>query len=411
MIDVTAPDTGGSFARGTVVPVSWTFTNPAAGYQLAYALAADGSYHRLTTQAASAGQTDYGFSWTVAQPAAPGYVVRIWFVDQTGNWLAFGDSSQPFEITAGSLPQPVVTAPDNGGTFEQGDVVPVSWTLSNPAAGFLHAYAYAADGSYHWLASQDASAGQTDYGFDWTVTQPVGTGYLLRVWFVDATGNWLTFDDSAQTFAITLPQPKPTVTAPDAGGTFEQEAIVPVSWTLSNPAAGMTHAYALAGDGTYHWLASQVASAGQTSYGFNWTVTQPLGSGYLLRVWFVDEAGNWLTFDDSSQPFAITESTQPRLTVTAPDSGGSFPVASVVPVSWTLANPASGMMHAYAYASYGAYFWLNSQPASAGQTEYGFDWTVFQPVGPGYILRVWFVDPAGNWLTFDDSTAPFDITG
>ena len=58
------------------------------------------------------------------------------------------------------------------------------WTVAYPAtAGWFHAYAYK-EGTYYWLASQ-AACGASSYGFNWTVTQPIGTGYVIRVWYVD----------------------------------------------------------------------------------------------------------------------------------------------------------------------------------------------------------------------------------
>jgi hypothetical protein len=64
-------------------------------------------------------------------------------------------------------------------------------------------------------------------------------------------------------------------------------------------------AYAVAGDNTHYWLTTLAAVGGQTSYGFDWTVSQPAGGGYRVRVWYVDAAGNWLYFDDSDAAFNI----------------------------------------------------------------------------------------------------------
>ncbi|MHB9116610.1 MAG: hypothetical protein ACYC6T_18775 [Thermoleophilia bacterium] len=54
----------------------------------------------------------------------------------------------------------------------------------------------------HILAVQNAVAGQTSYSYNWTVAQPVGTGYKALVWYVDAVGNWLYYDLSNATFSI-----------------------------------------------------------------------------------------------------------------------------------------------------------------------------------------------------------------
>jgi hypothetical protein len=202
--------------------------------------------------------------------------------------------------------------------------------------------------------------------------------------------------------------PQPVVTAPNTGGSFAQGTSVPVEFSVIWPAGGMLHTYAFV-NGTYHWLNSQTASPGQTIHSFNWNVAQPVGTDYVIRVWYVDEAGNWLTFDDSDAAFEITEGTLPQPTVVAPNTGDPVAQGAVIPVDLSLANATEGWLHTYAFAG-GTYYWLNSQATSAGVASYSFDWTVAEPAGTGYVVRTWFVDPAGNWLYFDDSEPSFEIT-
>ena len=129
-------------------------------------------------------------------------------MDGAGNWLGFDGADAPFTIQAGSQPTPTVTAPNAGGTFTQGAVVPVSWTLAPTAgSGVMHLYAYDAAGTYHFLTTKPAVAGQSTYSYDWTVSQPAGTGYTVRVWYVDGAGNWLAFDGSDNPFSIVTDTP------------------------------------------------------------------------------------------------------------------------------------------------------------------------------------------------------------
>jgi hypothetical protein len=412
---VTEPLLGGSYAGGAVVPLEWT-SNPAVGGGMfhAYAYAANGTYHWLNSQAAQAGKNVYQYDWTVTQPQAIGYRIRVWYVDPAGNWQYFADSANTFAITTSGLPAPTVTQPSTGGPFAQGQVVPVEWTVATPSGvGAYHAYALTGEGTYLWLNSQNAVAGKSVYNFDWNVVQAPGQGYKVRVWYVDGSGNWLLFSDSS-TFAIEAGSlPVPNVTTPSTAGPFDQGATVPVAWTV--PAAvgsGTFHAYAYSGSGTYNWLQSVPANGSTTSYSFDWLVTQAPGTGYVVRVWYTDSSGNWLFFGDSSPAFEITGAALPAPTVTQPNTGGSFHQLEVVPLAWSLSPQASaGMVHAYALDTSGNYYWINSQNA-AGQTSFTFDWTIplSQPSGGGYVLRVWYVDGAGNWLSYDDSDAPFAIT-
>lgn len=204
---------------------------------------------------------------------------------------------------------------------------------------------------------------------------------------------------------------EPVVVSPNTGGTFAQGSPVTVEWNVAAPPTdGLFHVYAYAADGTYYWLNTQPGQAGKSAFSYNWTVAQPVGTGYVIRVWYVDAVGNWLYMDASDAPFDITAGAFPQPTVTAPNSGASVATGSEVPIQWTLANPAAGLLHAYAYAADGTYYWLTTQVASAGQSTYDYNWTVAQPVGTGYVIRVWYVDGVGNWLTLGDSSPAFDIT-
>ena len=80
--------------------------------------------------------------------------------------------------------------------------------------------------------------------------------------------------------------PTPAVTLPNTAGPFAQGSVVSVAWGVASPAStGWFHTYAYR-DGSYYWLNSQAAS-GASSYGFDWTVTQPTGTD----VW--SGSGTW----------------------------------------------------------------------------------------------------------------------
>ena len=93
-----------------------------------------------------------------------------------------------------------------------------------------------------------------------------------------------------------------------------------MNWNVANsPSVGVFYVYAF--DGTYHYL-TYVAATGAGSYTYNWTVAQAVGTGYVIRVWYVDGGGNWLLVDDSAPTFAISGSSLPSITVTAPATAG-----------------------------------------------------------------------------------------
>ena len=239
--------------------------------------------------------------------------------------------------------------------------------------------------------------------------QPTGTGYVIRTWYVDGSGNWLVLGDSSPTFQISAGTlPIPTVTQPSTAGPFSQGSSVTVAWNVAYATAtGDFHAYAYK-SGTYYWLNSLPAT-GAGSYSFSWIVTQPVDSGYVVRVWYTDAGGNWIFSGDSSPSFSITTGTIPFPTVTPPSTAGPFAQNSSVPVAWNVAYPAAvGSYNVYAYNA-GSYYFITSQ-AATGASSYSYpSWTATPPKASGYVIRVWYVDGVGNWLVSGDSSPAFTI--
>jgi hypothetical protein len=410
---VTSPATAGPFSQGSTVPASWELATPVdEGWLVVYAVSGAGDHHWLATLPAVPGQSAYNYAWKVSQPAGVGYRLRVWYVDGDGNWLYFDDSDPGFEIVA-SPPQPTVTSPSTAGPFNQGSILDVTWELAAAADdGWLVAYALGQDNAHHWLATLPAVAGQTVYEYSWGITQAPGTGYRVRVWYVDGAGNWLYFDDSEPAFEIVAADfPQPTVTSPSAPGPFNQGSVLDVTWELAAATdGGWLVAYAVEEDYTHHWLATLPAVAGQTLYDYTWGVTQPPGTGYRVRVWYVDLLGNWLYFDDSEPAFEVVAADYPQPTVNSPNTAGPFIQGSVQSIGWELAGAAEGgWLVAYLVAANNTHYWLGTQEALPGELVYSQEWNVSEPVGTGYHIRVWYVDAPGNWLYYDDSEPAFSI--
>ena len=342
---VTAPNTGGTFAQGDVVPVAFDLAGAtAAGIFHLYCWGADDTPYYLTSLPAVDGQTTYSYDWTVIQPADTGYVIRVYYMDGVGNWLYVDSSDTAFDISAGTLapspPSPPRTpaAPSPKGTSCPW---PSIWT-GPPPPGIFHLYCWGADNTPYYLTSLPAVDGETTYSYDWTVIQPADTGYVIRVYYMDGVGNWLYPDSSDTAFDISAATlaPQPTVTAPNTGGTFAQGDVVPVAFDLDGAtAAGIFHLYCWGADNTPYYLTSLPAVDGQTTYSYDWTVIQPADTGYVIRVYYMDGVGNWLYPDSSDAAFDISAATQaPQPTVTAPNTGGTFTQGDVVPVAFDLAG-------------------------------------------------------------------------
>jgi len=208
--------------------------------------------------------------------------------------------------------QPYVTNPDTGGTFVRTTTIPVTWTVPSPVdTGTFRVYVRNPNGTETLLTTQNAVAAQTDYTYNWTITQPVGTGYNILIWYRNAAGSYLYFDSSDVPFDIGPPPGQPTVTNPNTATSFAQGVVVPVQWDAPSPvSSGTFQVYLKKAGGSLTLLTTQAAVAGQTPYTYNWTVAHPVATGYDILVWYRNAVGSWLYSDLSDAPFAITAGSQ-----------------------------------------------------------------------------------------------------
>jgi len=104
-------------------------------------------------------------------------------------------------------PQPTVTAPNGAEQWAQGSPQQITWTTATvPAGGSFRVFLRAPAGNFTLLgapsvAQADTGTG-TDFAMAWTPTQAPATGYMVRVWFVDAAGSYLFYDQSDAGFEI-----------------------------------------------------------------------------------------------------------------------------------------------------------------------------------------------------------------
>ena len=228
------------------------------------------------------------------------------------------------------------------------------------------------------------------------MAQPPAGDYKVRVWYRDAGGNGVDYDDSNAVFAVT--PFAVTVAAPNGGEGFTEYSSASVTWGLSvGVVSGSFDVWVYSPTTSWYQLntAPIAAVAGQTSYSFPWTVAQPPAGDYKVRVWYRDAGGNGVDYDDSNAVFAINAL---ALTVTAPNGGESFVPGSVPTVTWSVSSAvASGSFDVWVYSPTTSWYKLNSAPvaAVAGQANYVFAWTVAEPPAADYKMRVWYVNAAG----------------
>ena len=408
---VAFPNGSEFITQGDTVQIEWDAVPAAVDGDFRIWVYDAGNWWEVTTTPVPVvgGQTGYTFDWTVAQPAGTGYQVRIWYRDELGSWIAFDDSDASFEIAA--PPQPLVVGSPNG---EEAVVVgaptTITWSLTDAVnEGDFRIWVY--DNSQWYELTQTpvpAEADRTLYSLDWTPLLPTGQAYKVRIWYRDQVGNFLYYDDSDATFELV--GPALNVTEPAVGASVTQGETASISW----------HIYPAPDQGRFRiWVydsrdwhevapASVLVVPGQTDYTFDWVVHQPAGSGYQVRIWYIDGAYNWTSYADSDPFFTIIA---PTPTITAPAGGETFTRGDTTTVTWTV-DPAltNGSFRIWAYDSHD-WHEITAAPVEvvAGRTDYSLDWTITQPEGSDYRLRLWYRDESGSWLCCDDSAGTFAV--
>jgi FtsP/CotA-like multicopper oxidase with cupredoxin domain len=306
---VTSPNGGENWTQGTTQNVTWSLNTPAStGSFDVWVWSPTTSWYQLNTApvTAVAGQMSYTFAWTLAQPPATDYKVRVWYKDAAGNGITFDDSNATFTI---GVLTATVTAPNGGETWTLGSQQNVTWTLNSAvSAGSFDVWAWSPTMGWNQLnaAPIPAVAAQTTYSYAWSIALLPAADYKIRVWYRNAAGTGVAFDDSNATFTIAALVT--TVTAPNGGEIWALGSQQNITWTLNSPVnAGTFEVWVWSPTAGWYQLNGVPLAAvpAQTTYTFSWTVAQPPAADYKVRVWYRDVNGVGKAFDDSNATFTI----------------------------------------------------------------------------------------------------------
>ena len=201
-----------------------------------------------------------------------------------------------------------------------------------------------------------------------------------------------------------------TVTAPTAGGTYNQGAVLPVAWSADQPvAAGEFGIWAVSSVGGWYG-GSTVAASGATNYTGSATLNVPAGAGYQIAVTYRPTAGSgaWTIYSFSGA-FTVAGPSLTSIAITAPAAGGTYPQGSSLPVAWTPNSAtASGEFALWVVSSTGWYG--GSTVAANGSPNYTGAVTLNVPSGTGYQIAVTYRPTVGSgaWSVYSYSGA-FDV--
>jgi len=269
-VTVFSPNGGETLTRGTVVPITWSYTgNPGVNVKIELYNGSTLSSTITSSTSLSAGS----YNWTIPSTQAFGsnYTIKV---TSTTNSAISDTSNGPFTITGPSI---TVTSPNGGETLVRRAVVPITWSYTgNPGASVKIQLYNGTTLSRTITSSTPLSAGT----YKWTVSslQALGSNYKIKI---TSTTNSAISDTSNGTF--TIAKPSITVISPNGGESFTRGSVMPIRWSsVGSPGANVK---ILLYKGFF--VSRTITTSTPMSAGtYNWTIplTQTVGSTYKIKI-------------------------------------------------------------------------------------------------------------------------------
>jgi hypothetical protein len=305
-LTLTAPNGGEAWVIGTLQKIRWTRSNASGNVAvLINRTYPTGTWTTLTTSASSD-----SFSWTVTSPASAATRIRIYLVSNS----ALSDTSAGnFSLLTPSI---TVTSPNGGESWVLGQPQTITFTRSN-ADGDATVQVNRTYPTGTWETISTVASGTS---LAWTPTGNAATAARVRVFLNSIPA---ARDSSNASFALL--RPTITVSSPNGGESWAVGTTQNITWARSNAPGPVTvqlnRAYS---GGTWETLTSAVSDDT-----FAWPVSGAGSTLARVRVYLNTDPS---IRDSSNANFTIT---QPTLTLTTPDGGGTYTVGAPVTVRWT----------------------------------------------------------------------------
>lgn len=372
-IQVTSPNGGEDWLVGSQQNVTWTSSN-ISNVKIEYSTNNGVSWLNVVSSVPAATGS---YSWTIPNTPSTECIVRI---RDVGNASIFDVSDNSFTISAAVT----VTAPNGGEEWIAGEQQDITWVSQNLTNVQIE---YSSDNGSAWsevIASVPAASGS----YSWSIPNTPSTQCLVRI--SDAS-NALVNDISDTTFTIFAAV---TVTAPNGGENWAVGDQHDITWTSQN-ITDVKIEYST-DDGT-NWL-DVISSVPGANGSYSWTIPNTLSSQCLVRI---SDVNNAAAYDISDETFTIYI---PIVTVTAPNGGENWEVATFKQITWTSQNIINVKIE---YSTDNGSNWLvvaESRPAGTGI----HNWIIPNTPSTDCLVRISDVShPSAN----DISDSTFTIDG
>ncbi|MGE5308174.1 MAG: hypothetical protein ACM3OC_03740, partial [Deltaproteobacteria bacterium] len=304
---VTAPNGGEQWGVGTSQNITWTRAGSIATVKLEYSTNAfaDETHTALINNAVPGANLSY--AWTI--PDAIGSTLKVRITDGS-NASVFAVSASSFRIK-GSL---TMTSPTGGESWIVGTAHPVTWSTQGTVNNVKLEYSTDAAATWNLIIAAVVNSGT----YSWTIPDAISSQCRVRVSdSTDSTASSMT----ANNFKI---RGNLTITTPNGGEKWAVGTTQIIRWDKVGSISFVRLEYSNNNGTTFVPIAVQAPNAGS----YAWVIPDAITTQALVRIY---DYNDMTVTDTSDAVFKI----QGSFTVTSPNGGESWNVASDHDITWT----------------------------------------------------------------------------
>ena len=371
---LTSPNGGEKWKVGSSQTITWTTFGTIPNAKLEYSTDGGATFPNVIV-ASVANSGSYG--WTIPNAIAQTVRVRVLNAADVGTLDA---SNADFKIMAGFT----VTAPNGGEVLVSGASYNIAWTTAGTVSNVKLEYSTNSGSTYPNVITASSSNTGT---FNWTVPDAIFSTVRVRV--SDATDTADAFDTSDGDFKIRAGF---TVTAPNGSEAWAVNSSRTITWTTAGTVSNVKLEYSTDGGATFpNVISASVVNTGT----YAWTIPDAITTAARVKVSDVNDS---TAFDTSNTNFKI----QGSLTMTAPNGGEKWTVASVRTVTWNRTGSIAFVKLDFSTDGGSIYAPITASTSNTGT----YAWTIPDTVSTNCLVKVTDTNDA---TVTDASDAAFKI--
>jgi|WetSurMetagenome_2_1015567.scaffolds.fasta_scaffold15167_2 hypothetical protein len=382
-IQVTSPNGGEDWSVNSQQNITWTSTN-VTNVKIDYSTNNGGVWLNVESSLPAASGN---YLWTIPNTPSTQCLIRI---SDAGLASRFDVSDNVFTI----VPLVTVTSPNGGENWLANSQHNITWTSQIITDVSIE---YSTNNGSTWvsiISSTPASGGS----YNWTVPNTPSTQCLVRL---SDANNPSTNDVSDNVFTIA---PLITVNAPNGGESWIGNSQHSVNWT-SQTITNVSIEYSTNNGSA--WI-SVISSTPASGGSYSWTVPNTPSTQCLVRI---SDASNASINDVSNATFTISAAPIHVVTLTAPNGGENWVVATNHSITWTRENVSLVKIE---YSTDNGSTWIvvvASVPAVAGS----YNWTIPNTPSTQCLVRISETinpsvnDVSDNTFTIEEAVSVGDL--